>query len=237
MVNNLVELCRTILTSHPSLAQVRAEQSLRRAKLELSASLLQLRTAPPRPAAQQEIQTDMITLSTAADNFADNVKQFLLEFGAEITEEEALCWNNDLIDVQTKVEDYKLESMKHAKSLDAFQYCKELIENGVNSKDKLKLWDEGFEKTVLEMCMEVNEKENNVVNEEKINSKDNPVVTYKSYFPALETIVDIEEEKDDTENMKYENEFIEKNTKISYRRKKEITSSTTVTEIAEINFK
>ena len=139
-----------IMESYPSLDRVKAEQRIRKEKLELTSALLDLRTITFKGESVGAQEEALERINILKNRFIESVYQFLTSFGHEICDDDRLLYRNEINDVETKVQEHSREVRKQAQDFETLQQYKSIL-------DKKRKGNGQKLETILELCKEIDE--------------------------------------------------------------------------------
>ena len=202
-------IIKDIMDNYPSLDRVKAEQKLRKEKLELTSALLDLRVTNFKEENLGRYETELEKINVLKNRFVESVYQFLNSFGHEVCDDDRVLYRDEINDVEMKVVEHSREIRKHASDLKTLSQYRSILDNGKNKGQKLE--------TILEMCKEIDE--GNKEQQQQPGS-----VSQLVAFQGQQKSDKQENDEPETENK------TKKKSTFSYSLKKEITETMTVTK-------
>ena len=143
-------IIQDIMESYPSLDRVKAEQLIRKEKLQLTSALLDLRAINFKEQSLGTHEEALERINILKNRFIESVYQFLSSFGHEICDDDRILYRNEINDIETKVQEHSKEVRKQAQDLETLQQYKSILDKkGREKGQKLE--------TILEMCKEIDE--------------------------------------------------------------------------------
>ena len=233
-------IIQDIMESYPSLDRVKAEQRIRKEKLELTSALLDLRTINFKGESVGAQEEALERISILKNRFIESVYQFLTSFGHEICDDDRILYRNEINDVETKVQEHSNEVKKQAQDLETLRQYKSILNRkGKGKGQKLE--------TILELCKEIDE--NGVEKKEGEEDADTTVkkdswipqrqssssnrrnsVIHQVAFPAKKDKCGESPDDDAEDKANHEEKGKGGKKTISYSVKKEITETMTLTK-------
>ena len=138
------------MESYPSLDRVKAEQLIRKEKLQLTSALLDLRAINFKEESLETHEEALERINNLKNRFVESVYQFLSSFGHEISDDDRILYRNEINDIETKVQEHSKEVRKQAQDLETLQQYKSILDKRRRGKGQ-KL------ETILELCKEIDE--------------------------------------------------------------------------------
>ena len=137
------------MDSYPSLDRVKAEQKIRKEKLELTSALLDLRVINFKEAKLGSHEEELKRVNLLKNRFIESVNQFLNSFGHEVCDDDRILYRNEITDIETKVQEHSNEVRKQAHDFKTLQQYKSILDKGKGKGQKLE--------TIFELCREIDE--------------------------------------------------------------------------------
>ena len=123
-----VSTFQDIMDTYPSLDRVKAEQQLRKEKLELTSALLDLRATNLQVASLGQYEEELHKVNVLKNRFVESVHQFLNLFGHEVCDDDRILYKNEIIDIEWKVQEHSDEIRKQAKDMKALEHYKTILD-------------------------------------------------------------------------------------------------------------
>ena len=140
-------IIKDIMDSYPSLDRVKAEQQLRKEKLELTSALLDLRVTKIKEDDLGKYETELEKIVVLKNRFVESVYQFLSNFSHEVCDDDRILYRDEISDIEMKVSEHAAEIRKQATNMKTLQQYKSILDKGKGHKLD----------TILEMCKEIDE--------------------------------------------------------------------------------
>ena len=215
------------MDTYPSLDRVKAEQQLRKEKLELTSALLDLRGANLKVASLGQYEEELHKVNVLKNRFVESVHQFLNLFGHEVCDDDRILYKNEIIDIERKVQEHSDEIRKQAKDMKALEHYRTILDKERSAKgNKLE--------TILEMCKEIDDNCDGEETREKSSSStrssNGHTVPHVVALPDIDSTNNNSEEDKPGKPKNGNNNHQGKKSTFSYSVKKEVTETMTVTE-------
>ena len=218
------------MDTYPSLDRVKAEQQLRKEKLELTSALLDLRGTNLKVASLGQYEEELDKVNVLKNRFVESVHQFLNLFGHEVCDDDRVLYKNEIIDIERKVQDHSDEIRKQAKDMKALEHYRTILDKERSAKgNKLE--------TILEMCKEIDDNCDVEETREKSSSSTRSAPSSNGHtVPHVVALPDIDNTNNNSEEDKAgkpkngNNNHQGKKSTFSYSVKKEVTETMTVTK-------